>query len=189
MPEPRLLLCGPAPGTMEPADALAIFRQVTLPNTTKYVVTLGKFDTGGSAKTFNIEAGYPAEPPYLETLSAWALASDHEERLRDARDIFALRSILQKDEQFDFAALLRTPADLDKLWPELLRDIEGKLFVTFGSANVLFNLSEQRGADTIERLWELHVSGAVYAMEEPSMESALAAAAEAVRLEQQFATD
>jgi hypothetical protein len=174
---------------MAPADVLEMLRQVRLPNVTRYVVTIGKFDTDKLAKTFNIEAGYPADPPHLETLSAWAVVEGDDARLRDARDLFALRAILSKERGFDFAAILRSPTDLDKLWPDLMREMDGKLFATVGSDLILFNLRDERAADFIERLWDLHYSGAVYAVDRYTPDLALAAAAEAVWLEQQFATD
>jgi hypothetical protein len=175
---------------MAPADALAMLGKVTLPNVTKYVVTAGKFDTSKAAKTFNIEAGYPAEPAQLQTLAALAEVGSGDPRPCDGRDLWALRAILQQEQDFDFALLLRNAAGVDEIWPELMRKVEQEPFAVFGSGmNVLLNLRHERAREFLDRIQELHSSGAVYAIDEYSMEYALAAAARSLCLEQQFATE
>jgi len=174
---------------MAPADALAMLGQVRLPNATKYVVTAGKFDTGKAAKTFNMDAGYPAAPAHLQTLAVWAEVGSGDLRPRDARDLWALGEILRREQDFDFALLLRQAADVDEIWPELMRKVEVEPFAVFGSGmNVMFDVRSDSARELIECLLEFYRSGAVYAIGQYSMDSALAAAAQSLRLERQFAT-
>lgn len=190
MSEPRVLVCGPSPERMAPAQALEMLRQVTLPHAAKVVVTNGKFDTQKAAKTFNLEAGYPPEPAQLQTLSTWAgLPARSSEQYRDGFDLFALRAVLRRDGPFDYVLLLRARADLEERWAELRDQVEGKLFVTFDDDNVLFDFRDVWTTGFLERAWELYVTGTVYAIDDYSLQAALAAAANAVRLEREIASD
>jgi hypothetical protein len=72
MPEPRVLLCGPALDLAESAASLEMLRGIAMPDAEKFVVTTGKFDTQKDARAFNIEADYPAQTAYMQTLARWA---------------------------------------------------------------------------------------------------------------------
>lgn len=197
--DPRILLLGPGLNDVESAASLERLHRVILPNATKYVVAPGKFDTQKWAKTFNAEAGaeYPADAPYLHTLAAWAEVRDWQDpRFRDGYDFFCLRSILSREESFDYAILLREPVLVQGRWRDLRVSADGKLFLTFseeptGSAspaaqNVLFNLADPRTPAFLELLWDLFVTGVAYAMAPYSFEEALNAAADALRLEDEI---
>lgn len=197
MSDPRILLCGPALDPTESANRLEMLRLVALPNATKYVVTTGKFDAQKLAKTFNINAEYPAEPAYLHTLAAWAEFPDRcEPRFRDGCDLFCLRSILAKNGDFDYAILLREAVGFQERWPNLRAGAEGKMFLSFheglsaasdpAAANVLFNLRDKRASRFLDLASELYRTGAVYAMTPYSLERALMAAVDGLRLEDEI---
>ena len=95
--EPTILLCGPALDAEESAVSLEVLRQVALPGAAKFLVTTGKFDTEGAAKGFNVEADYPAEPAYLQTLLRWSAAGGLDDpRFRDGYDLYCLGRILAR---------------------------------------------------------------------------------------------
>lgn len=191
MSEPRVLVCGPSPKTMAPAQALEMLQPVTLPNSTKCVVTNGKFDTQKAAKTFNIEGGHSPEPAQLQTLAAWSglLPARLAEQCRDGLDLFALRAVLQRDGPFDYAVLQRGETAVDDCWTELREKVEGKLFVVFDGSSLLFDLRDERSSAFLDRAWEMYVTGTVYAIADYSFEAALSTAADAVRLEGEIASD
>ena len=190
MSEPRILLCGPASNAEESADSLEMLGQVDLPGATKYVVTTGKFDAHKLAKTFNVEADYPTEPARLQTMAGWAEFPDlTRSRCRDGYDLFCLRGILAKEGPFDYAIVLRDARDLEKRWPGLCAQIDGKPYLCFEAGspavseasqgcNVMFNLKEDTAAAVLELAWELYASGNVYAMSPYSLDGALATALE-----------
>lgn len=191
MPEPRILIVGPALNAAESARSLEMLGCVNLPDATKFVVTTGKFDAAGSAKTFNVETGYPAEPPALQSLAAWAeVPHGFDPRFRDGYDLYCLRSLLAKNDGFDYAVLLRDATGFEERWPDLKAKLEGRLFLTFhpqlataaASGNVLFDLRDERMPGLLELALDLYLSGAGYALPAYSLESALMTAIEALGL-------
>lgn len=195
MPEPSILLCGPARDADESAASLALLRTVTLPSAAKYLVTTGKFDGEGEAKTVNVEADYPDDPPHLQTLLRWAEAGNPEDpRYRDAYDLYCLRRILTRSGKADYAVVLREGANrFQERWPEIQGSLEGRLFLTFDDGAVatgsgsrpslLVNLQDDRSPAFLDAVWELYRTGAIYGMEDYTFEKALTAAVEAVELE------
>ena len=207
MPEERILLCGPALSADECAESLEQLRRVTLPGAAKYVVTATKFDTQRSARTFNpeAEAGYPAEPAYLQTLAAWAeFPYRSDPCFRDAYDVFCMRQIVARHGPFDYAILIRRAGDFENSWPELQSHVDGRLFLTFepdagesGRANsaetavqpnLLVRLADARSVAFLEMVSEFYSSGAAYSLTPYSLDRALAAAADALQLEQEIAS-
>ncbi len=200
MREPHLLLCGPAFDAEESAASLQKLREITLPDVTKYVVTVSKFDTQGSAKTFNVEAGagHPAVPAHLLTLAQWAECPPRADpRFRDGYDLFCLRSIVEREDSADYAILLRDAADLPMRWRHLLAQVETRLFLTFGAAdgaddassrNLLLNLRDRRMASFLDIAQEIFTTGAAFGLPAYSLHGALTAAAEALRLEQDISS-
>ena len=196
MSEGAILLCGPALDESESAESLQLLRSVSLPNATKYVVTVGKFDTQRSAQTFNAEAGHPAETPHLLTLAGWAEGPEPSDpQFRDGYDLFCLRGIIAQNESCDYALLLREVADVQDRWPILQDEVRGRLFVTFGSAagapesgarNVLLDLTDNRMPAFLQRAWDLYSTGAAYGVEPYSLDRALATVADALQLEREI---
>lgn len=182
MPEPRILLCGPAPSRTEPAKALAMLGATDLPKLTKCVLTDAKFDTQKAAKTFNIDADYSPVPPQLQTLGAWAGLPPTADQVADAIELYALRSIIERDGPFGYAILQRGPGDIAKQWPTLREKIADRPFLCFGKGNVLLNLGKPN-AHFLDLMWDLYVSGAAYAIDPYSFEAALGVAAEAMQLD------
>lgn len=164
---------------------------VTLPNVTKYVVTVGKFDTRKIATSFNVEAGYPAAPAYLQTLAVWAeRPSRNEPRFRDGYDLHSLRKLLGKEgSDFDYAVLLRSADGFEESWPDLQAGLDGRTFLVFSSAsaeertpNVLLSLREKRAIEVLDLALEIYFTGAAYAIDPYSLEGALTAAVDALGL-------
>lgn len=194
MSERRVLLCGPALNADESADRLEMFSQIDLPGATKFVVTTGKFDAQKLARTFNVEADYPAEPACLQTMAGWAEVADRTGPcFRDGYDLFCLRRILAKDNAFEYAVILRDAANLEVRWPELQAQVSGRPYVCFGNGsaassenlsgyNVMFNMQEDSASGCLELAWELYGSGAVYGMSPYSLETALATALDSLSL-------
>jgi hypothetical protein len=165
-----------------------------VPNAVKYVVVTGKCDTGERARSFNIEAGYPSEPPFLQTLTAWAEMPVLEDpRFHDAYDLFCLRRLLEKVDAFECALLLRTESDWTDAWPALMAKLRGQPFLTCHDsagadpAGVLFNLAQPGASRFLDAAWQLFSTGAVYGMSPYSLDSALKEAADALLLEQRIA--
>ena len=176
--EPTILLCGPALDAAESAASLEMLRQVALPGAAKFLVTTGKFDTEGAAKAFNVEADYPAEPAYLQTLLRWSEAGGLDDRrFRDGYDLYCLRRILARHGPFDFAVLLRgDAASLEAGWPELGKEVDGRLFLTFGdeaSPSLLVDLQDARAAAFLDTAWRFYVTGAVYGIDGYALDGAL----------------
>jgi hypothetical protein len=197
LPEPAILLCGPALDAEGSAASLDLLRQVSLPNATKYLVTTGKFDAGGDAKTVNVETDYPADPPQLRSLLRWAEINDLEDgRFRDGYDLYCLRRILSRFKKFDYALVLRNGAtSLPGWWPELQASIAGRTFLTFDGQgpgagtlsphpSLIIDLQDARTPAFLDAAWELYRTGAVYGLEPYSIAAALDTALAAVELEQ-----
>lgn len=196
MSDARVLICGPAIDAAESADRLDMLGHIKLPTATKFVITTGKFDAHKAARTFNVEADYPAEPAHLQTLARSAETSSWPEpRFRDGYDLFCLRRLLAKHEGFDFAVLLREGTGFDERWSELRSRINGKLFVTFDvkspsapeggtSTNLLIDLTDKRASVLLDRAGRLYASGTVYAIAAYSLDDTLHLALDALRLEQ-----
>lgn len=197
MPEPAILLCGPALDTEGSAASLDLLRQVTLPNATKYLVTTGKFDAEGDAKTVNVETDYPADPPHLQSLLRWAELNDPEDgRFRDGYDLYCLRRILTRFKKFDYAVVLRDgAAGLPGWWPELQDTLADRIFLTFDEQgpgggtvssrpSLIIGLRDIRTPAFLDAAWELYRTGAVYGIEPYSIVRAFDAALAAVELEQ-----
>jgi hypothetical protein len=186
--DPRILVVGPALDEAGSSASLKTLAAIDLPNTTKYVVTKGKFDTRKVAKTANIEAGYPSEPAQLQTLASWAECPfRYDPRFRDGYDLYCLRTILEKGHEFDYALLMREQSRPQLRWPELLERIAGSLFLTvssddIGPSNLLLNLTEERASLFLDFALELYFTGAAYGISPYSFENALLTAAAALRL-------
>lgn len=192
MPEPTILLCGPALDAEESAVSLERLRGVTLPNATKFLVTTGKFDSDGSAKSVNVEADYPAETAYLQTLLRWSGNADlGDPRYRDGYDLYCLQRILARFKKFDYAVVLRAGTEsFQQRWRDLTQAAEGQAFLTFegGEAphkvNILINLKDGRCRPFMEAAWELFRTGAVYGMQSYSLDAALRIALESVEIDE-----
>jgi hypothetical protein len=189
--EPRVLVCGAALDAEETLKSLEMLQGLVLPNATNYVVTTGKFDTGKSAKIFNVEANYPPEPAHLQTLAAWAeIPYRTDPRFRDGHDFFCLKRILSKNDPVEVAMLLRDPAGLEDQWPELMSRLQGRLFLSFrlpapngaDRTNVLFNLAVDRSSQFLDLTWEFYSGGGVYGLSPYSVDAALETVAESQRL-------
>jgi hypothetical protein len=168
---------------MAPAEALEMLRPAELPKVTKCVLTNAKFDTAKAAKTFNIEANYAADPVRLQTLAAWSgLKERSAEQLADGLELFALRAVIERDGPFGYVILQRHAAELTERWPVLAEEISERLYMDFGSGNLLLNLRSPPGSAIVDALWELYLSGAVYGFTDYSFGTAVAAAAQAVEL-------
>ena len=185
MPDRSVLIVGPAIDEEETARSLANMRDIDLPGATKVVVTRGKFDAEGVAKTFNVDSGYPAEIAELHTL---ATVSGHgsraDPRFRDGYDLFCVRRLLERYDGFDLLLLLRDPDGLHEGWPDMVSSAAERLFA-FGPAeasNLLLNLSEPRFPLFLELAWNLYRMGSAYALQPYSLAHALAAASEAADL-------
>jgi hypothetical protein len=199
LPNSSVLLCGPALDAKESAASLDILRQVTLPSAAKFVVTTGKFDAGGAAKTVNVDADYPPDPAYLLTLLRWAEISElADPRFRDGYDLYCLRRILARFKTFDYAVVLREGADrLQERWPDLQRGVGGRLFLTLEKRSpadhmmstgpsIVIDLKDDRTPAFLEAVSELYRTGAVYGMEAYTLEGALSAALDVIELQQVF---
>lgn len=183
MPSSRILLLGPAPSRMLPAEAIEMLRPAELPRVTKCVLTEAKFDTGKAAKTFNIGAKYEREPVELQTLAHWSgLKGGSAEQLDDGLELFALRAVIERDGPFGWLILQRRAADLTPRWPALVKKLGDRLYLDLDDRNVLINLRAADGPTFIEAWWDLHLTGAVYGFEDYREGTAMAAAAQAVAL-------
>jgi len=179
----RILLLGPSPDRMPPAEALEMLRPTELPKLTKCVLTDAKFETAKAAKTFNIQANYAAEPEQLRTLAAWSgLKDGAAEQLADGLEIFALRAVIERDGPFGYIVLQRHVADLARRWPAMAEEADEKLYLDLGDGNVLLSLRAPRGSAIVDCLWELYLSGAVYGLIDYSFRAAATAAAQAAEL-------
>jgi len=190
--EPRFLVVASAIDPSESAAGLEILTSVTIPNTTKYIAATGKVSSGNGVKSFKIEANYPPELPSLQTLAAWAgFRGRSGHRFRDGADLFCLREILKKESGFDFAVLLRESVP-DGDCGDLSGILEGMPFASFhldadgnlkkGGKNVLFDLRRPDGFSLLDLAFDLHATGAVYAMKPYSLDVCLGAVADALPL-------
>ncbi len=199
MPDPTILLCAPALDADESAAGLDVLRRVKLRGSAKFLVTTGKFDAQGDAKTVNVESDYPPEPALLQTLLRWTESDAlSDPRFRDGYDLFCFRRVLSRFKKFEKAVLLRKGADaLQKNWPELKTPLKGQLFVTFSdrvparprtadNLSLLIDLTDERWAGFLDLALELYLTGAVYGMERYSLHLALSTALKALDIEQEL---
>ena len=195
MSNPRVLICGPALDARESANTLEMLRPISLPNATKFVITTGKFETVEGVRPFNVEANYPPEPPYLQTLATLAeMPVFPEPQFRDAYDLFCLRALLAKHPLFDVAVLLRDGSNFESCWPELLDSLAGKLFLPFElrpadnsespNTNLVIDLRDKRASTFLDQVGRFYASGAAYAIEAYTLEWALHLAMEGLRFQQ-----
>jgi hypothetical protein len=189
LPDPRILVLGTASNAAQPEDVLARLDRIALPNVSKHVATAGKFDSRGIAATLNVEAGYPAEPAVLHTLAAWAERQDPADpRFRDGYDLFCFRRLLANGVEGDLGLIVRGDCELESIWPELREKLAGQLFVTFPSdtahfPSIFFDLNDPEAPAFLDLAWESYLSGSVYAMDPYSLQRALTAASDALRLQ------
>jgi len=192
--EPRILVCGPALNISESEASLERLRLLSSPIFKKFAVTTGKSDSVRDVKGFSMEANFPPEPAYLQTLGSWAGNADPtDQRFRDGYDLFCLRAIISRNPGFKFAMLLREANELDDRLMSLLNKAEDSLFLAFDAEsdhasdansrrNLLVNLSDPRSGDFLHFAWQLYVTGAAHAIDPYSLEEAMKAAAEGVRV-------
>jgi hypothetical protein len=193
------MLCGPALNAEESERSLEALRDVTLAGAAKFLITTGKFETDGAARSVNVEADYPAEPAYLRTLLSWAQIGDlSDPRFRDGYDLYCVRRVLARHGPFDVAVVLRGgAASFESRWPELLKSVEGRLFVTFDGdaaaaltpgvgSNILFDLRDDRAPAFLEAAMQLFLTGSVYGMSDYTLDRALGVALEAVEVQQRI---
>jgi hypothetical protein len=192
-----MLLCGPALDTNESAASLDMLRQVTLSNAAKFVVTTAKFDAQDIAKSVNVQADYPREPAYLQTILNWSEIGDlADPRFRDGYDLYCLQRILARQKRFDYAVMLRgsAPATFEARWPELQRAVEGRLFLTLDEEpaidstavrlpTFLIDLRDERVGAFLDAAWQLYLTGAVYGLTAYSLDRALSIALDSIELE------
>jgi hypothetical protein len=173
----------------ESAASLAALRKIKLAGVTKVVVTTGKFDAAKSARTFNVEAGYPAYPATLQTYSRWAEVSqwpDH--RFRDGYDLLTLRRILQVDDGFDIAVLYRGDEDLEARWRTLLGQVEDRAYLTFSptagqeAETLLLNLQVGKTRAILDAACGLYLEGRSYSVSPYSLKAVLDIATDAINL-------
>jgi hypothetical protein len=100
--------------------------------------------------------------------------------LADGLELFALRTIIKRDGPFDFVILQRQASDLAERWPALKDEIGERLYLDLGDEGLLLNLAGPCGSALIDTLWGLHLTGAVYGLDNYSLAAALAVAANAI---------
>lgn len=162
-----------------------MLERANLPNAIKFAVTTGKFDTGGIARTFNVEANYPAEPTILHTLACWAGTLNlHDQRFRDGYDLFCLRRVLREHTKFDLAVMLRDPSGLEDRWTEFLAHLEVHPFMAFDGemtqdltagtrTNLVVDLRNEQARPLLDVVCELYEAGLAYAIADYSLERAM----------------
>lgn len=185
MPDPSLLILGPAFDAGESARSVENLSRVDLPHTSSFVVTRGKFDAGTVLRTFNIDAGYPAEIAQLQSLATSAGRRFRDDlRFRDGYDLFCIRRLLIRHGGSDLLLLLRDPAGLDQVWPDLSERAARNLFAVDHETgrNLVLNLAEPRCRAFLEQAWTLYRTGAVFAIPSYDVATALATARDALDL-------
>lgn len=188
MPDPRVLICGPAINAAETAEGLEILSGISLDGATKVVVTSGKFDAEGAARTFNAESGYPAYPAQLESLSRWAGVEEWpDRRFRDGYDLINLARILRNEGEFDLAVLLRDGDGFDDRWPTLVSELETDPFLTFAAEDgaresLLLNLRVPTTRSILDLACDFYLSGRSFALSPYSLKAVLDIATEAESL-------
>jgi hypothetical protein len=173
----------------ETAASLELLSAISLDGATKVVVTNGKLETGGVARTFNAESGYPAYPALLETLSRWAEVENWpDRRFRDGFDLMNLGRILQKETEFDFAVLLRDGEGFEERWPALLSEMGTDPYLTFapdkheGPENLLLNLRAPPTRSVLDLACDFYLSGRSFAVSPYNLKAVLDIAREAAGL-------
>jgi hypothetical protein len=179
------MILGPAFDAEESRRSVENLHRLDLTGAVGFVVTRGKFDAGTAVKTFNIDAGYPAEIAELQSLATMAgQRFRYDDRFRDGYDLFCIRRLLAKHDGFMRLLLMRDPAGLEQAWPDLAKRAASELFAVDGKTgrNVLLNLGEPRCRACLEHAWTLFATGAAYAIAPYSLTTALAVAREAADL-------
>lgn len=180
MSDIKVLICAPSLDADDAAEGLERLRSIAIPSAVKVVATTGKFDTGDDVARVNVEADYPMLPPFLMTMAAWAeMPARSEARFRDGYDLHCFQQALAKHHQVDWAVMLRTGSDFDKIWLEL-REQPAAPFVCFAGLNLALNLRSDPAF--LSTLSQLYASGAAYALEPYSFDLALRTAWEAVQI-------
>lgn len=189
MPDPALLILGPAFDAGESRRSAENLGRVDLSHTSKFVVTRGKFDAGTVARTFNIDTGYPAEIAQLQSLATSAGHRFRDDlRFRDGYDLFCIRRLLEKHGGFDLLLLLRDPAGLEQAWPDLSERAARNLFaVDETGRNLVLNLADPLCRAFLEQAWTLYRTGAAFAIPSYDLATALATARDALDLIAPFA--
>jgi hypothetical protein len=185
LPDPSLLILGPAFDAAESSRSVDNLNRVDLPDAVKIVVTRGKFDAGVAVTTFNIDAGYPPEIAALQTVATMAGRRFRDDaRFRDGYDFFCIRRLLDKRGGFDRLLLLRDPVDLEQGWPGMAGRAATDLFAVDGETgrNLLLNLAEPRSRAFLTQAWALYATGAAFAIPCYSLATALGVACDAVDL-------
>lgn len=187
MPEPRVLLCGPALDLAESAASLDMLRGIAIPDAEKFVVTTGKFDTQKDARAFNIEADYPAETAHLQTLASWAEVSEWpDRRFSDGYDLYCLQRILAANDRFDFAVLVRDGSNFAERWPQLLEGLADSYFLVFGEeggpAGFILNLQKQGASAFRDYALQIFSTARSYAIEPYDLNRVLNLAQEALEV-------
>lgn len=183
---------GPAVDGAESAASLKRLADIKLPNASKYVVTVAKFDAQGVIKTFRVDGEYDVAPPHLQTLAAWAeLPSRSGPRFRDGFDLFCLRALLSNAGAFDYAVVLREGTLSQANYAELIAVLDSKPFVTFHAGNsgvtvgsgrnIILNLASDKTM-LLDLAWQLHVSGVAYAMIPYSLDRLMTVASDSLQL-------
>jgi hypothetical protein len=170
MPEPRVLLCGPALDLAESAASLEMLRGIAIPGAEKFVVTTGKFDTQKDARAFNVEADYPAQTAYMQTLARWAEVPEWpDRRFRDGYDLYCLQRILAANDRFDIAVLIRDGGNFSEHWPQLLEKLADSYFLVFGAeggpAGLVLNLQKEGVGAFLDYGLQIFSTGRSYAIE------------------------
>jgi hypothetical protein len=132
-------------------------------------------------------------------LLSWAeIGGLSDPRFRDGYDLYCVRRVLGRHGPFDVAVVLRGgAASFESRWPELLKSVEGRLFVTFDGdaaaaltpgvgSNILFDLRDDRAPAFLEAAMQLFLTGSVYGMSDYTLDRALGVALEAVEVQQRI---
>lgn len=196
MSDPDLLICAAALDNRESEAQLDALRRLSVVNSSKFLVVTGKFETQKDARSFNVEAQYPAETALLQTVARWADApSWPDPHFRDGYDLFCLRRVLEGQGDFGLALLWRDGMDFAEHWPKLREDLGDSLFLTFGVAqtasgsagpNLLVNLERSGAGSFLSRAVNFFITGRSFAIEPYSLARCLELAAETVALEERL---
>lgn len=185
MSEPSVLLIASALDRGEAATVARALERVRLSNASRYVVTSDRFEAPPGIRTFNAEAGYPPEPPRLETLAAWSgVPCRSDARLRDAYAFFCLQKLIAKENAFDYAIVVGGPHSVDENCAELVKETGENLFRT-SSTNpsiAVVNLAHEQSDALLELMDDIYLTGAAYALSPYTLELVLRTAEAALQL-------
>lgn len=197
MSESVLLLCCPQVSA-EPSTKNEELLRVTLPNTTRFVLSEGKSERLEGTKAFKVDRDYPAALPLLRTLARWTESFDSSEpRFRDGYDLFGLTEIIRQNANADYAVLLRDAVGVADEWQSLRSRVRGQIFVTFGEGgavdpdvtarrNVLVDLKDARAHEFLRHALQLYLNGVVYSLSPYSIETALSIVRDSMRISAEF---